>query len=68
MTEPVACARGGAAPQSGPQLHAGIGPLLGYIQPIGQQKRRFEFKWLPELDTEKRRKGDDICLKMVYKF
>ena len=47
---------------------AGIGPVLGYIQPIGQQKHLFELKWLPEIDTEKRLKGDYIWLKMVYKF
>ena len=26
---------------------AGIGPVLGYILPIGQEKLIFEFKWLP---------------------
>jgi hypothetical protein len=47
---------------------AGIGPVLGYIQPIGQQKLIFEFKWLAELDTQNRLKGDYLWLKMVYKF
>jgi hypothetical protein len=47
---------------------AGIGPVLGYIQPIGQQKLIFELKWLPELDTQNRLKGDFVWLKMVYKF
>ncbi len=47
---------------------AGVGPVLGYIQPIGQQKAIFEFKWLPELDTKNRLKGDYFWLKMVYKF
>jgi len=47
---------------------AGIGPVLGYIQPIGQQKLIFELKWLPELDTQNRLKGDYVWLKMVYKF
>jgi len=47
---------------------AGIGPVLGYIHPIGQQKAIFEFKWLPELDTKNRLNGDYIWLKMVYKF
>jgi hypothetical protein len=47
---------------------AGIGPVLGYIHPIGQQKAIFEFKWLPELDTKNRLKGDYFWLKMVYKF
>jgi hypothetical protein len=47
---------------------AGIGPVLGYIQPIGQQRVIFELKWLPELDTKNRLNGDFIWFKMVYKF
>lgn len=47
---------------------AGIGPVLGYIQPIGTEKLLFEFKWLPELDTKNRLKGDYLWLKMVYTF
>jgi hypothetical protein len=47
---------------------AGVGPVLGYIQPIGEQKLIVEFKWLPELDTKNRLKGDYYWLKMVYKF
>jgi hypothetical protein len=47
---------------------AGIGPVLGYIQPIGQEKLIFEFKWLAELDTQNRLNGDYLWLKMVYKF
>jgi len=46
---------------------AGIGPVLGYIQPIGQQRMIFELKWLPELETKKRLNGDYIWFKMVYK-
>ena len=47
---------------------SGIGPVLGYILPIGQQKLIFEFKWLAELDTQNRLNGDYLWLKMVYKF
>jgi hypothetical protein len=47
---------------------AGIGPVLGYIQPIGQSRLLLELKWLPELDTKNRLNGDYIWLKMVYKF
>jgi hypothetical protein len=47
---------------------AGIGPVLGYIQPIGQDKLIFELKWLPELETKNRLNGDFVWLKMVYKF
>ena len=47
---------------------AGIGPVLGYIQPVGKEKLLFEAKWLPELDTENRLTGDYVWLKMVYTF
>jgi hypothetical protein len=47
---------------------AGIGPVLGYIQPIGTEKLIFEFKWLPELETKNRLNGDYFWLKMVYTF
>jgi len=47
---------------------AGIGPVLGYIQPIGTEKLLFELKWLPELETKNRLNGDYIWLKMVYTF
>ena len=47
---------------------AGIGPVLGYIQPIGSEKLLFEVKWLPELDTKNRLNGDYVWLKMVYTF
>jgi hypothetical protein len=46
----------------------GIGPVIGYIQPIGKHNLIFEFKWLPELETKARMKGDFLWLKMVYKF
>jgi hypothetical protein len=47
---------------------AGLGPVLGYIQPLGKQSLAVEVKWLPELDTKNRPNGDYIWLKMVYKF
>jgi hypothetical protein len=47
---------------------AGIGPVLGYIQPLGKQSLAVELKWLPELDTKNRLDGDYIWLKLVYKF
>jgi len=47
---------------------AGIGPVLGYIQPVGESKLLLELKWLPELETKNRLNGDYIWLKMVYKF
>jgi hypothetical protein len=47
---------------------AGIGPVLGYIQPVGSEKLLFELKWLPELESKNRLKGDYVWLKMVYPF
>ncbi len=47
---------------------AGLGPVLGYILPMGKQSLSLELKWLPELDTKNRLDGDYIWLKAVYKF
>jgi hypothetical protein len=47
---------------------SGIGPVLGWIQPIRESKLLVELKWLPELETKNRLNGDYIWLKMVYKF
>jgi len=49
-------------------LTAGLGPVLGYIQPLGKQALLFELKWLPELDAKNRLDGNYIWLKAVYKF
>jgi len=49
-------------------MTAGLGPVLGYIQPLGKQALSVELKWLPELDTKKRLEGDYIWLKLAYKF
>ena len=49
-------------------MTAGLGPVLGYILPLGKQSLAVELKWLPELDTKNRLEGDYIWLKMVYKF
>jgi hypothetical protein len=47
---------------------AGIGPVVGWIQPIGESKLLVELKWLPELETKNRLNGDFVWLKLVYKF
>lgn len=47
---------------------AGVGPVVGYIRPLGKQSLLVEAKWLPELDTRNRLNGDFIWLKVVYKF
>ena len=49
-------------------MTAGLGPVLGYILPLGKQALSVELKWLPELDTKKRLEGDYIWLKLAYKF
>ena len=49
-------------------MTAGVGPVLGCILPLGTQSLAAELKWLPEMDTKNRLKGDYIWLKMVYKF
>lgn len=47
---------------------SGIGPVLGYIKPLGEQTLVLELKWLAELDTKNRLEGDYTWLRAVYKF
>ncbi len=47
---------------------AGLGPVLGYVHPLGTQSLAIELKWLTELETKNRLDGDYIWLKAVYKF
>jgi hypothetical protein len=47
---------------------AGLGPVLGYVQPLGKESLVFELKWLAETDTKNRLEGDYTWLKAVYKF
>ena len=49
-------------------MTAGVGPVLGYVLPMGKQALSVELKWLPEIDTKKRLKGDYVWFKVVYKF
>lgn len=50
-------------------MTAGLGPVLGYIQPLSKTESLvFELKWLAEMDTKNRLEGDYIWLKAVYKF
>jgi len=46
----------------------GIGPVLDYILPVGQNTLVFEAKWLPELQVRNRIKGDYIWVKAAYQF
>ncbi len=47
---------------------AGIGPVLGYVLPMGKQTLVTELRWLPELETKNRLQGDYVWLKVVYQF
>jgi hypothetical protein len=47
---------------------AGLGPVIGWIKPLGQQSLSLEFKWLAETDVKNRVKGDYLWVKAVYKF
>jgi len=47
---------------------AGIGPVLGYVLPLGEDTLVTELRWLPELKTKNRLKGNYIWLKIVYQF
>jgi hypothetical protein len=46
----------------------GIGPVLGYIKPLGKNSLVFEGKWLTELNTKNRLEGDYWFLRAAYKF
>lgn len=47
---------------------SGIGPVLGYVLPVGEDTFVAELRWLPELDTKNRLEGDYVWLKLVYQF
>lgn len=46
----------------------GIGPVLTYLLPRGDQTFVGEVRWLPEIDTKRRLKGDYVWMKLVYQF
>jgi len=46
----------------------GVGPVLSYTTKIGQSDLVAEVKWLPELDTEHRLKGDYVWFKLAILF
>ena len=46
----------------------GIGPVLSYITKIWKKDLVAEVKWLPEMDVEKRLKGDTIWFKVGMLF
>ena len=47
---------------------AGIGPVVGYLLPMGEENLVAELNWLPELETKNRVEGDYVWLKLVYQF
>jgi hypothetical protein len=46
----------------------GIGPVVSYATSLGGHDTIFELKWLHEVETENRLKGDIVWLKVVFKF
>jgi hypothetical protein len=46
----------------------GVGPVLSYIKQWEGKTFAAEFKWLPELDVERRMKGDWLWLKLAFIF
>jgi hypothetical protein len=46
----------------------GVGPVLSYVRPIGNAQLLAEVKWLPELDVDRRLKGDYVWFKLGVAF
>jgi len=46
----------------------GVGPVVSYTTKIGTHDTLMELKWLHEVETENRLKGDIVWLKVVFKF
>jgi len=46
----------------------GVGPALSYVSKIGTHDTLVELKWLHEVETQNRLKGDIVWLKAVLKF
>ena len=47
---------------------AGVGPVVNYVHKIGGHDFFVEAKWLPELETEKRTRGDFVWVKAGIAF
>ena len=47
---------------------AGVGPVISFVTKIGKADLAAELKWLPELNVEKRLKGDTIWFKVGVVF
>jgi len=46
----------------------GVGPVVSYVTSLWDHDTILELKWLHEVETENRFKGDIVWLKFVYKF
>ncbi len=46
----------------------GLGPVVSFVTKILDRDTIFELKWLHEVETENRLKGDIVWFKVVYKF
>jgi len=46
----------------------GIGPALTYVAPLPNGSLAIEARWLPEIETENRVRGDDFWLKGAIQF
>lgn len=46
----------------------GVGPVLGFVLPHGDNNFVAELRWLPEIDTKRQLEGDFLWLKLVYQF
>jgi len=46
----------------------GVGPVVSYVTDICGHDTIFELKWLHEVETENRLKGDIVWFKAVFKF
>ena len=49
-------------------MTTGVGPVLSYIHPVCDAQLLAELKWLPELDVDKRLKGDYVWFKLGFLF
>jgi len=47
---------------------SGIGPVLGYMLPMGTDNILLELSWLPQMDTKNTTEGDYVWLKFVYQW
>lgn len=46
----------------------GLGPVVSYMTKMLDRDTLLELKWLHEVETENRLKGDIIWFKAIYKF